>query len=129
MPYREIAQDWPIRKIPGPRGGAWEMCLATDGSKHQDGSLLDARDSEELSMSRYRQVGLSSAWRRCGRPIGPTPAVEAPAGLAFFQKLPPCLEAIEACASSHHWSRELQALRHTVRLMPAACVKPHVKQP
>ena len=30
--------------------------------------------------------------------------------LAFFQKLPPCLVGIEACASSHHWSRELQAL-------------------
>ena len=29
--------------------------------------------------------------------------------LAFFQKLPPCLVGIEACASSHHWSRELQA--------------------
>jgi transposase len=28
--------------------------------------------------------------------------------LAFFQKLPPCLIGIEACASSHHWSRELQ---------------------
>jgi hypothetical protein len=27
--------------------------------------------------------------------------------LAFFQKLPPCLIGIEACASSHHWSREL----------------------
>jgi transposase len=27
----------------------------------------------------------------------------------FFQKLPPCLVGIEACASSHHWSRELQA--------------------
>ncbi len=27
---------------------------------------------------------------------------------------------IEACASSHRWSRELQALRHTVRLMPPA---------
>ncbi len=26
---------------------------------------------------------------------------------AFFQKLPPCLVGIEACASSHHWSREL----------------------
>jgi transposase len=37
--------------------------------------------------------------------------------LAFFQKLPPCLVGIEACASSHHWSRELQALGHTVRLM------------
>jgi len=37
--------------------------------------------------------------------------------LAFFQKLPPCLVGIEACGSSHHWSRELQALGHTVRLM------------
>jgi transposase len=48
--------------------------------------------------------------------------------LAFFQKLPPCLVGIEACASSHHWSRELQALGHTVRLMPAAYVKPYVKR-
>src|SRR6202167_6255356 len=46
---------------------------------------------------------------------------------AFFQKLPPCLVGIEACASSHHWSRELQALGHTVRLMPPAYVKPYVK--
>jgi transposase len=48
--------------------------------------------------------------------------------LAFFQKLPPCLIGIEACASSHHWSRELQALGHTVRLMPPAYVKPYVKR-
>jgi transposase len=40
--------------------------------------------------------------------------------LAFFQKLPPCLIGIEACASSHYWSRELQALGHSVRLMPPA---------
>jgi hypothetical protein len=33
----------------------------------------------------------------------------------FFQKLPPCLVGIEACGSSHHWSRELQALGHTFR--------------
>jgi transposase len=33
--------------------------------------------------------------------------------LSFFEKLPPCLVGIEACASSHHWSRELQALGHT----------------
>src|ERR1044071_6951691 len=46
----------------------------------------------------------------------------------FFQKLPPCLIGIEACASSHHWSRELQALGHTVRLMPPAYVKPYVKR-
>jgi len=48
--------------------------------------------------------------------------------LAFFEKLNPCLVGIEACASSHHWSRELQALGHTVRLMPPAYVKPYVKR-
>src|SRR6476646_9263380 len=48
--------------------------------------------------------------------------------LSFFQKLPQCLVGIEACASSHHWSRELQALGHTVRLMPPAYVKPYVKR-
>src|SRR6476620_1282783 len=47
--------------------------------------------------------------------------------LAFFE-LPPCLIGIEACASSHHWSRELQAPGHTVRLMPPAYVKPYVKR-
>ncbi len=48
--------------------------------------------------------------------------------LTFFEKLPPCLVGIEACASSHHWSRELKALGHTVRLMPPAYVKPYVKR-
>ena len=48
--------------------------------------------------------------------------------LTFFQKLPPCRVGIEACASSHYWSRELQALGHTVRLMPPAYVKPYVKR-
>src|SRR5882672_5388672 len=48
--------------------------------------------------------------------------------LAFFQKLSPCLVGIEACASLHHWSRELQALGHTVRLMPPAYVKPYIKR-
>jgi transposase len=48
--------------------------------------------------------------------------------LGFFQKLPPGLIGIEACASAHHWSRELQGLGHTVRLMPPAYVKPYVKR-
>jgi transposase len=38
--------------------------------------------------------------------------------LAFFQRLPACVVGIEACATSHHWSRALRALGHTVRLMP-----------
>jgi transposase len=48
--------------------------------------------------------------------------------LAFFEKMPPCLIGIEACASAHHWSRELKTLGHTVRLMPPAYVKPYVKR-
>jgi transposase len=48
--------------------------------------------------------------------------------LSFFEKLQPCLIGIEACASSHYWSRELKALGHTVRLMPPAYVKPYVKR-
>ena len=48
--------------------------------------------------------------------------------LAFFEKLPPCLVGIEACASAHHWARELQALGHTAKLMPPAYVKPYVKR-
>ena len=48
--------------------------------------------------------------------------------LPFFQRLPACVVGIEACATSHHWSRELRALGHTVRLMPPAYVKPYVKR-
>jgi transposase len=48
--------------------------------------------------------------------------------LAFFEKLPPCLIGIEACATSHYWARELQALGHRVRLMPPAYVRPYVKR-
>jgi transposase len=35
--------------------------------------------------------------------------------LAFFQKLPPCLVGIEACTSSHHWSRGTMASGHVNR--------------
>jgi len=48
--------------------------------------------------------------------------------LPFFKKLPACIVGIEACASSHHWARELTALGHTVKLMPPAYVKPYVKR-
>ena len=48
--------------------------------------------------------------------------------LPFFEKQPPCLVGIEACATSHHWAREIGALGHTVRLMPPRYVKPYVKR-
>ena len=48
--------------------------------------------------------------------------------LEFFSILPSCLVGIEACPSGHHWSRELRALGHTVRLMPPSYVKAYLKR-
>jgi len=48
--------------------------------------------------------------------------------LEFFAALPSCLVGIEACPSAHHWSRKLQALGHTVRLMPPSYVKAYLKR-
>lgn len=48
--------------------------------------------------------------------------------LDFFRALPPCLVGIEACGTAHHWAREVRALGHEVRLIPAAYVKPYVKR-
>jgi transposase len=48
--------------------------------------------------------------------------------LPFFAGLSPCLIGMEACATSHHWARELAKLGHTVKLMPPAYVKAYVKR-
>src|ERR1700756_4005717 len=48
--------------------------------------------------------------------------------LELFSTFPSCLVGIEACPSAHHWSRELRALGHTVRLMPPSYVKAYLKR-
>ena len=48
--------------------------------------------------------------------------------VAFFSRLPRCVVGMEACATSHCWARELGALGHEVRLMPAQYVKAYVKR-
>ncbi len=48
--------------------------------------------------------------------------------LAFFAGLGPALIGLEACGSAHYWGRELRALGHDVRLIPAADVKPFVRR-
>jgi len=98
-------------------------------------ALLKPHDSQELVMQTVTTIGLDIA-----KSLFQVHGVDAEGKavirrqlkrryvLAFFQKLPSCLVGIEACASSHHWSRELQALGHKVRLMPPAYVKPYVKR-
>jgi transposase len=46
----------------------------------------------------------------------------------FFAKLAPCVVAMEACSSAHHWGRQLLALGHEVRLIPPAHVRPYVRR-
>jgi transposase len=48
--------------------------------------------------------------------------------IGFFRDLRPCLVGMEACASAHHWARELSGVGHTIRLMPATYVKPYAKR-
>lgn len=45
-----------------------------------------------------------------------------------LSELPPCIIAMEACGSAHHWGRVAQAAGHEVRLVPALYVKPFVKR-
>src|SRR5271168_2677449 len=48
--------------------------------------------------------------------------------IGFFKSLEPCLVGMEACATAHHWARELIALGHEVKLMPPTYVKAYVKR-
>ena len=48
--------------------------------------------------------------------------------IGFFKALAPCLIGREACATAHHWARELTKLGHEVRLMPAKDVKAYLKR-
>jgi transposase len=98
-------------------------------------ALLKPHDSQELVMQAVTTIGLDIAKSLFqvhgvdaeGKAVIPR-QLKRRYVLAFFQKLPSCLVGIEACASSHHWSRELQPLGHKVRLMPPAYVKPYVKR-
>lgn len=46
----------------------------------------------------------------------------------FFQRLPPCLIGVKACAGAHYWALEPAKFGHEVRLMPPIYVKGYVKR-
>jgi transposase len=97
------------------------------------GALLSIQ-KEEASMTKITTVGLDLAKSVFqvhaadleGRPVL-RKKLRRGQVLEFFAALSPCLVGLEACASAHHWARELQALGHDVRLIPPQYVKPFVK--
>lgn len=48
--------------------------------------------------------------------------------VALMAKQPACLVGMEACATAHHWARELVRLGHAVRLIPPSYVKAYVRR-
>ena len=48
--------------------------------------------------------------------------------LGLVASQPHCVVAMEACASAHHWGREMIRLGHDVKLVPPVYVKPYVKR-
>jgi transposase len=46
--------------------------------------------------------------------------------LTYFANRQPSLIGMEACGGAHHWARQLMAMGHSVRLLPAKQVRPFV---
>jgi transposase len=106
--------------------------------RHLGAKLLSDRESAanwEPSMSEITTIGLDLA-----KHVFQVHGVDAEGAmvlrkqlrrgqvLSFFSRLPRCVVGMEACATAHYWARELGALGHEVRLMPAQYVKAYVKR-
>jgi transposase len=76
----------------------------------------------DLAKSVFQVHGVSADGGRAAPSVAPRP------GSGVLRAPRPCLIGMEACSGAHHWARELAALGHEVRLMPAAYVKPYVKR-
>lgn len=48
--------------------------------------------------------------------------------LHYFRQIEPCVVAMEACGSAHHWARELRKLGHESKLIAPQHVKPYLKR-
>ena len=63
---------------------------------------------------------------QCGKPVLKK-RLSRTGFVQFMAKLPPCLVGMEVCGGANHWSRTLDGLGHTVKLMSPQFVKPYVK--
>src|SRR4051794_36570356 len=99
--------------------------LLADRISQRTGSI-HGRDYN--SRTRFGEAGFPGAWGRRRGSDGCTQAASAGAGSGVLQQATALLVGMEACATAHYWARELRALGHEVRLMPAQYVKAYVKR-
>src|SRR6516165_4876274 len=105
--------------------------------RHQCAKLVFSKNHQERepSMSEITTVGLDLA-KHVFQVLGIDPEgttvlrrrLRRNQVLALFSRLRRCVVGMEACATAHYWARELAALGHAVRLMPAQYVKAYVKR-
>ena len=80
---------------------------------------------EEAPMSKVSTIGLDLAknvFQVHGADVAGAVVfrkrLRRPSVLQFFALQPQCTVAMEACAGSHYWGREIARLGHDVRLIP-----------
>ncbi len=76
----------------------------------------------DLAKQIFHLVGLDSSGKRVLKK-----KLRRAQMLSYFANLKPCTIAMEGCASSHYWARELKKLGHQARVLPAQHVKPFVR--
>jgi transposase len=98
-------------------------------------SFVKTRIKEEPPMEEISTIGLDIAKSvfqvhgvNAGEQVVVRRSLKRRQVLTFFAALKPCLVGMEACATAHHWARELSALGHEVRLIPPSYVKAYVKR-
>lgn len=97
--------------------------------------MLKRTSMEEVSVEEVTVIGIDlakSVFQLHGAAASGRPVFRKKLSRAqltrFMADHPPCLVAMEACASSHYWGREFMKLGHEVRLIPPIYVKPFVKR-
>jgi len=105
-----------------------------NGLKGHDGTFDHQPENEEGPKMEVTTVGIDLAknvFRLHGCDARGRAVVRKQLGrrglLAFVARLPRCVVAMEACATSHYWAREIEKLGHQVRLINPRFVRPYVK--
>ena len=87
------------------------------------------KEKASMDQAHHRDRSGEAQLPSAGRRIRRIPQkVEPRERLDFLASQPPCVVAMEACGSAHHWGREAEKLGHEVKLVPPIYVKPFVKR-